>query len=144
MIEPETVPPACRRPHMPYPAELQRMIDQLRYKPGWTFRLEDMDLGRGYGGLTLVINMTCPDSYHPERQIHVSHYFPVPPLPYDVQSWRRWLFDQILLAERHEAMEHFQIGTDRPYVPPHRPGSDAYMIREPAVDVGRRASAHDA
>jgi hypothetical protein len=129
----------------PYPVVLAELVNKVRYKPGWRFHLEDMDRGQGSKGLTLTIGITGPDSYHPEQRITVVHYMLVPPAAYDERSWCRWLFDQVLLVERHEAMEFFQIAhpmgadpattlntwtTERPYAPSHGPGNDPYLIRE--------------
>lgn len=114
----------------PDPAALEDMVSALTYKEGWAFRLADLDRGQGSAGTTLVITIMCPDSYHPERLRSVAHYMPVPPASLDARSWRRWLFDQILLVERHEAMEFFQVGGNRPYAPSHGPGNDPYLIRE--------------
>lgn len=125
----------------PYPEDLWRLVGQVEYKAGWDFRLnDDLDRGQGSRG-TLVITIDTPDSYHPETRRSVAHYFPVPPAAYDWRSWMRWLFDQVLLVERHEAMEFFQVipaimvyspvePITRPYAPSHGPGNDPYMIRE--------------
>jgi hypothetical protein len=140
----------------PWPDVLAELVAVLKYKPGWHFALYDLDRGQGSKGLTLVITIHTPDSYAPERTIAVAHYMLVPPAAYDGRSWQRWLFEQILLVERHEACEFFQIvemdwykGQDgeqhrivnRPYAPSHGPGNDPYLIREvgtepsPAVTV---------
>lgn len=116
--------------HAPYPNVLAELVSQLGYKGRWRFELDDLDRGQGSKGLTLVITITTPDSYHPEKMRRVLHYFPVPPAAYDARSWRRWLFGQVLLVERHEACEFFRIGGDRPYAPSHGPGNDPYLIRE--------------
>ena len=85
------------------------------------------------------------------------HYMPVPPAAFDRRSWRRWLFEQLLLVERHEACEFFrfeydtpnQIGTERlgtnhhverPYAPHHGPGNDPYIVFEHGLDVDVRTS----
>jgi hypothetical protein len=114
----------------PYPYELQTLVENAHHRTGWELYLRDLDRGQGSAGLTLVINITGPDSYHPHRMISVNHYFPVPPAAYDERSWRRWLFEQVLLVERHEAMEWFRIKGERPYAPSHGPGNDPYLIRE--------------
>jgi hypothetical protein len=139
----------------PFPTELAMLVDRLRYKAGWSFRLVDnYDRGQGSKGLTLVINITGPDTYHPERRISVNHLMLVPPAAYDVRSWQRWLFDQVLLVERHEAMEWFVLvdhtlpehlwpAVDRearPYAPSHGPGNDPYLIREVGTEADRRTS----
>lgn len=124
----------------PYPEALQRLLDELTYKPGWTFRLADIDRGQGSRGLTLIILIHTSDSYDPERTRSVAHYMIVPAASYDERSWRRWLLDQLLLVERHEACEFFQIDGDRPYAPSHGPGNDPYLIREVGTDEDRRTS----
>lgn len=124
----------------PDPDLLHGLVDQLAYKEGWKFWLEDMDRGQGSEGLTLVIQRYGPDSYHPERIMRVNHYMPVPPAAFDERSWQRWLLEQFLLVERHEACEFFQIGGERPYAPSHGPGNDPYLIREVGTDLDRRTS----
>lgn len=124
----------------PRPDPLFALVRQVRYKPGWDVALWDMDRGQGSKGLTLVITTSTVDSYHPERPIRVNHLMPVPPASYDERSWCRWVFDQILLVERHEAAEFFRLADDRPYAPSHGPGNDPYLIREVGTDEDRRTS----
>lgn len=142
----------------PYPTELADLVATLAYKPGWTFTLEDIDRDQGSEGLTLDIVTLGFDSYHPERGQHyrVHHYMPVPPASFDRRSWRRWLLDQLLLVERHEACEFFRFelhgdftlrdGTttdtyvERPYAPSHGPGNDPYLVREVGTDEDQRTS----
>lgn len=115
----------------PYPFELAQLVEALTYRPGFRIYLaSNLDRGQGSRGLTLIINITGPDSYHPEKIVSVNHYFPVPPAAYDVRSWRRWLFDQIGLVELHERCEFFTIDGEKPYAPSHGPGNDPYLIRE--------------
>ena len=128
------------RQEAPYPEVLQSLIGGLAYKAGWRFQLVDLDRGQGSQGLTLVINITTPNSYHPEREISVHHFMLVPPAAYDERSWRRWLFDQILLVERHEAAEFFALGGDKPYARSHGFGQDPYLIREIGTEEDRRRS----
>jgi len=125
------------RQEAPFPTRLAQLVEAIRYKRGWVFQLLDLDRGQGSLGLTLVITITGPDSYHPEKTISVNHYMIVPAAAFDGRSWRRWLFDQIMLVERHEACEFFgfalasdDIGYIRPYAPSHGPGNDPYLIRE--------------
>lgn len=135
---------AQMRQEAPYPDALAALVRRLEYRPGWTFDLRHLNRGQGSAGLTLIINITGPDSYHPGRLISVNHYMPVPPAAYDTRSWQRWLLDQVLLVERHEAMEFFRLhdspGSEhavRPYAPSHGPGNDPYLVRE----IGRGADA---
>jgi hypothetical protein len=143
----------------PDPEVLHRLVAGLAYKPGWTFTLSDIDRGQGSEGLTLDIITLGYDSYHPESGQHYSvhHYMPVPPAAFDERSWRRWLFEQVLLVERHEACEFFRfeydtpnrIGTevmgtnhhvDRPYAPHHGPGNDPYIVFEHGTGEDVRTS----
>lgn len=116
----------------PEPVALYRLVEQLEYRPGWTFTLSEQDRGQESIGLTLDIVTSGYNSYHPERgqTYGVHHLMPVPPAAYDKRSWRRWLFEQLLLVERHEAMEFFQIDGMRPYAPHHGPGNDPYIVFE--------------
>jgi hypothetical protein len=113
-----------------YPHTLAKLVDRLHYKEGWLFWLQDLDRGQGSEGLTLIINLTVPDSYHPEQTMRVDHYMIVPPAAYDERSWCRWLLDQILLVEQHEACEFMRIDGHRPYAPNHGPGRNCYSIME--------------
>jgi hypothetical protein len=124
----------------PHPALLEELVAGLTYKAGWDFAVRDLDRGQGSQGLTLCIRIVTPDSYHPETLRRVMHYMPVPPAAFDVRSWRRWLFEQILLVERHEACEFFQVGGARPYAPHHGPGNDPYVVFELGTDEDVRTS----
>ncbi len=112
----------------PAPTILESLVERLSYKKGWTFQLVDKDRGQGSEGLTLIITVRGPDSYHPDQFIAVAHYMIVPAASYNERSWRRWLLDQILLVERHEACEFFQIDGEHVYGPNHGPGNDPYII----------------
>jgi hypothetical protein len=116
----------------PQPLLLESLVDRVAYRPGWTIRLGDVDRGQGSEGLTLVVTTLGYNAYHPElgETYRVHHYFPVPPAAYDERSWRHWLLEQLLLVERHEACEFFQIGGERPYAPHHGPGNDPYIVFE--------------
>jgi len=133
----------------PYPAPLAYLVDRLSYRPGWSFKLAHLDRGQGSEGLTLIITTRGYDSYHPGRGENylVNHYMPVPPAAFDCRSWQRWLFDQLLLVERHECMEFFTIhdspGSEhcvKPYAPSHGPGNDPYLVREIGTDADQRTS----
>jgi hypothetical protein len=125
----------------PFPTLLADLVAVLKYRPGWQFRLVDnLDRGQGSKGLTLVITTATVDSYPPHDPIRVNHYMLVPPAAYDARSWRRWLLDQVLLVERHEACEFFTLDGDKPYAPSHGPGNDPYLVREVGTDEDRRTS----
>jgi hypothetical protein len=143
-----------------YPTILAELVEELHYRPGWTFRLVDRDRGQGSVGLTFVIRTRGYDSYHVDRgeTYSVLHYFPVPPAAYDGRSWRHWILEQLLLVERHEACEFFALDVGyvsdgnqtadvdverllmRPYAPSHGPGNDPYIVREIGTVEDQRTS----
>lgn len=130
------------RQEAPFPDVLANLVSRLTYRPGWRFVLADIDRGQGSAGLTLDIVTLGYDSYHPDQgeSYRVHHYMPVPPAAYDERSWRRWLFEQCLLVERHEACEFFVIDGVRPYAPHHGPGNDPYIVFEHGTDIDARTS----
>lgn len=117
----------------PYPVELADLVNKITYREGWEFYLSDRDRGQGSKGLTLRILIESVDTYNPTETIRVWHYMIVPAAAYDRRSWQRWLLDQILLVERHECCEFFQIDGKRPYAPNHGPGNDPYIIFDHAT-----------
>jgi hypothetical protein len=135
----------------PYPVELADLVKRWRYRPGWRAWLEDRlrdgadthgDEGRG---LTLCVLADVQDSYHPEVRRPVVHYRIVPAATFNRDSWRRWVRDQMIDIETHEAMEWLRFveddGTEvRPFAPMHGPGDDPYSLVEYATDVQRRTS----
>ena len=112
----------------PDPDMLMALVTCLKYKKGWRFTLEDIDRGQGSEGMTLIIQIPAPDTYPPHSTMRVNHYMIVPAAAFDNRAWQRWLFDQILLVEQHEAAEFFQIDNMRPYAPNHAPGHNPYTI----------------
>jgi hypothetical protein len=131
----------------PYPAALQALVDALVYRPGWRFRLVPyLDRGQDSRGTTLVITTSGYDACHVDRGegYRVSHYMLVPPAAYNEASWRTWLFEQILLVEKHEAMEFFAFMSEdkltRPYQPNHGFGWDPYLLTEVTTEIDRRTS----
>lgn len=126
----------------PFPTLLAELVTSLAYRPGWTFTLSHLDRGQGSVGLTLDIVTQGYNSYHPERgeTYRVHHYMPVPPAAYDRRSWQRWLLEQLLLVERHEACEFFAIGGEHPYAPHHGPGNDPYIVFDHGTNEDSRTS----
>lgn len=124
----------------PYPTILAKLVEKLEYRR-WRFRLEELDRGQNSTGLTLIITTLGVNSYDPgdwTDDYRVNHYMLVPPAAYNEASWRRWLLEQVLLVERHEACEFFKIGGVRPYAPHHGPGNDPYVIFERGTDEEAR------
>lgn len=139
----------------PYPEILEELVANCKYRPGWEVELQDIqrdeDHGRGEGrGLTLVITTLTTNSYaedkrcdtcwSPITRYRVHHYFIVPAATYDKRAWQRWLFEQFLKVEQHEAMEFFAIDGERPFSPIHAPGADPYTVTELSTDTERRTS----
>jgi hypothetical protein len=94
------------RQEAPGPDELAELVMKCTYRPGWQVQLvANLDRGQGSEGTTLVITSLGYNSYHPERgeTYRVNHFMPVPPAAFDRRSWQRWLLEQFLLVERHEA-----------------------------------------
>jgi hypothetical protein len=113
----------------PYPHELERLVGELTYKPGFEFVLGSLDRGQGSEGLTLTIKATVLNSLA-NQPIAVRHLFIVPAASYNRQSWQRWLLDRILDVETHEACEFFRVDGERVYAPHHSEGEDPYTIFE--------------
>lgn len=132
--------PSIMRQEAPWPQALVELVGKLRYRPGWYFTLNDIDRGQGSHGLTLIINVHTVNSYDQTQTLRVAHYMPVPLAAYDERSWRRWLFEQCLLVDRHEACEFFVLDGQRPYAPSHGPGNDPYLVREVGTDLDQRTS----
>jgi hypothetical protein len=123
----------------PYPDALDKIVTACTYRPGWMMWLsDDEDRGQGCEGLTLIVLVVGPNSYPPHEEIRVRHLFPVPPAAYGHDSWQRWLFEQLLLVERHECMEFFTVDGHKPYAPNHGHGEDPYIVHDLTTDETRR------
>ncbi|MCU1494843.1 MAG: hypothetical protein JWO62_2607, partial [Acidimicrobiaceae bacterium] len=145
--------PQGMRQYAPFPFDLAALVASVEYRPGWTIKLVDVERdpadthGHSAGGLTLIITTCGYNSYHPDRGEHyrVNHYSIVPAATYNRASWLRWLFEQFLLVERHEAMEFFSVTVPhpddglpvrkRPFAPTHGPGDDPYIVHEAASAI---------
>ena len=116
----------------PYPDDLAAVVDQVVYRPGWSFRL-DPDCGRHAGarGLTLIVTVETTNAYAQPEPYTVTHYMWVPPASHDRHGWERWLFDQIGLVELHERMEFLTVDGVRPFAPGHGGGHDPYHALAP-------------
>ena len=129
--------------YAPFPYELAELIDGCTYRDGWELVLEYLDRGQECYGLTLCIYVAGFDSNNKDRPIRVVHYMPVPAAAYNRRSWQRWLFEQLLLVERHEAAEFFKIDGERPYAPLHGQGNDPYLIAELTTEEERDKTFRD-
>jgi hypothetical protein len=107
---------------------LAQLVPRVSYKPGWSFRLEEIDRGQGCEGLTLVISFTSPNSLDPSKLTEGVHLMPVLPAAYDEESWLYWIFEQVQMVEQHETMEFFAVDGRAPYFPEHGPGRNPYLV----------------
>ncbi|MCU1495583.1 MAG: hypothetical protein JWO62_3347, partial [Acidimicrobiaceae bacterium] len=149
--------PQGMRQYAPFPFDLAALVASVEYRPGWTIKLVDVERdpadthGHSAGGLTLRITTCGYNSYHPDHgeTYRVHHYSIVPAATYNRARWLRWLFEQFLLVERHEAMEFFKLAVgnhfeedtsvsvqyERPFAPTHGPGMDPYIVHEAASAI---------
>ena len=118
----------------PYPKALAEIVRTLEYRPGWRFRLVEMDRGQECGGLTFEVRSLGYNTYDPDagETYAVRHLFAVPPAAYNRASWQRWVLERLLEIETHEACEFMQVEGRRPFAPVHAPGHDPYFVREVA------------
>lgn len=145
----------------PWPVELEHLVKIFFYKPGWRFVLvQDLDrdfepddhnherppIGRG---TTLIITSLTYNSYREYKpsdppDYRVNHYKIVPAATFTKAAWKRWLLDQCIEVEQHEACEFsrfvYDDGVDRPFAPLHGPGENPYVIHEFSTDEQRRTS----
>ena len=117
----------------PWPTELEELVDNLQYKPGWMYQLKYKDRGQGSKGLTFIVTTLTTNSYddNPTNLIpdyRVNHLFIVPGASYNKTAWSRWLLDRLIEVETHEACEFFRIAGERIFAPHHSEGEDPYSI----------------
>lgn len=113
----------------PYPHNLEKIIDEVDYH-NWAFTLDTYQREVGGEGLTLRIRFPAPDHCDPTgRVVFLIHDFEVPARTLDDESWQRWVFDCIMLAHRHEAMEDFHVAGRQVFWPAHSATSDMYETK---------------
>ena len=105
-------------------AILADLVTRLTYKH-WKFELREISRGQGCEGLTLLISAQVPDSFG-NGTTEFMHLMPVLPANYDEAAWTGWLLEQILLVEKHEALEFFEIDGEKVFFPFHGPGGNPY------------------
>lgn len=120
----------------PYPENLEMIVDDVDYLD-WSLNLGIYEREVGGEGLTLRIRFPAADSNDCEDcapactqpVIFWIHDFEVPARVFDDASWTRWVFDCIMLAHRHEAMEQFRVAGEQVFFPAHHPTSDMYETK---------------
>ena len=78
----------------------------------------------GPGDRLLCVFATTPDSNAPDRQRTTQHQFEIP----DEGDLERWIFDCLVLIERHEVGEFLRFTTERPFLPNHQDEGSPYVI----------------
>lgn len=113
----------------PYPHDLVQAVDGVTYKD-WALNLDFYEREVGGEGLTLRIRLPAPDSRDPQGPaIFWIHDFEVPARVLNNEAWQKWVFDCVMLAERHEAMEEFRVGGKQVFFPAHDFTSDMYETK---------------
>ncbi len=110
------------------PEHLAELIDQIEYKPGWQFYLQNRPREDGSGGLTFHIVSNAVDSFDFKTPMMVNHLFLVPLATYNRNNWAAWIFDRIRDVETHEAAEFFRLNGVREFAPHHSDGEDPYRV----------------
>lgn len=124
---------------------LAGVVADVTYKEGWQLSLDYIDRPTehfaGSKGLTLRIMAVVPDSVRPGQTTNVEHWMAVPPTSWARDAWVRWVLDQLILVETHEAMEFYTVAGKKPYFPAHGPGRDPYEISLTDNEIDRRRAA---
>lgn len=124
----------------PFPVYLQGIVEVLTYKD-WSFTLDFYEREVGGEGLTLRIRFQAEDHATPGVTVFLIHDFEVPSRVLDYPSWTKWVFDCVMLAERHESMELFKVNGAAVFFPEHKSTSDMYETKHV---VHRRSLGDDA
>lgn len=124
----ETIPRSEMWQRAPYPDYLRICVENTSYKD-WAFTLDYYEREVGGEGLTLRIRFQAEDHATPGVAVFLIHDFEVPARVLDRPSWERWVFDCIMLAERHESMELFKVYDKPVFFPEHKSTSDMYETK---------------
>lgn len=101
-------------------SEYGPLVEKITYK-GWSFKVG------GPLGSMLCVYARTPDSNNPTVERTTQHQFPLPH-SFGERDFYRWVFDHLLLIERHEAGEFFRVGDFRPYMPHHQDEGSPYEL----------------
>lgn len=92
---------------------VEQLLPELTYKEGWIFTVQQNSFT---GDEMLLITVPTVDP-KTKRGVLISHPKPIPPIDYPLDFWKRWLLEQIIEVERHEACEFFKLGDEYPFHP---------------------------
>lgn len=98
--------------------ELAMYIRDVKYKPGWAFRIYD---GR-YEGQHLVIQTQVIDAYNPEEIVTLDVHSMLPPME-NRKQFMDWLQWRLIRIECHESREFFRVDGVC-WSDPHADGAD--------------------
>jgi hypothetical protein len=109
---------------------LRSVVAQVAYKDGWRlwveYKARPTEHYAGSEGDTLCIHADgVPDSTRPGETTMIEHWIAVPPTSWERAAWERWVLDQLVLVETHEAMEFYAVDGHKPFFPAHGPGRRA-------------------
>lgn len=96
------------------------LLEGVRFRPGWGVSLSP-------DRRSITVSARVQDSSG-GGEITVSHGRPIPPWP--VEDHLLWLFEKLVEADLHEAMEFFTVGGRAPYYPHRRPRQNPYVLEE--------------
>lgn len=87
---------------------LRTLLRDFTYRPDWHFYVKG-----GY----LCVRAAVVDTDDPTQICPLKYKQALPPYAPPSFPWQRWLFDQIMRIERHEAQEFFKIAGMKVYDP---------------------------
>jgi hypothetical protein len=94
-------------------SELQGLVREVQYKPGWEFKVYD---GR-HEGQHIVINTVVPDAYDENKNTMLDVHSMLPPMETKEQFYE-WVLWRLKRIETHECREFLRIG-GKVYSDPH-------------------------
>lgn len=98
--------------------ECQHLLAEITYKPGWRFSITPYSSRPAMG--FLLIEYMAEDTYTNAGMIKIGRRIPMPRCFADGKHFLRWIFEQIMLTERHESSEWFRFRSVMIYDPHSR------------------------
>lgn len=79
---------------------LERLLQTFTYKPDWAFTIIEEGL---------LIRLIAVDTDNHRNRIPITFSIGIPSFVRPDFPWDRWLLDQIMEVEKHEAREFFKV-----------------------------------
>lgn len=95
---------------------LKELIEQVQYKPGWSFHVAEPD---GLQGPYLFIEVEVANAYDPDKTVILYINSPIPSLIKTHANFFEWVMWRIRQAEIHELMEFYRVDGEI-YLDPHQ------------------------